>query len=631
MLRQASELDAWHVEWSEAERLAWAPPEMISVSEWADKHRVLSRQTAEPGPWRTERTPYLREIMDAFADPFIEQITVCKSTQVGGTEAFHNVLAWAVDQDPRPMMLVVPRQTPDVGERFTRRLQPMFEDSPALARHLTGWKSDWKTQEIGFDRCVLYGRGSNSPADLASIAVGLLIGDEADKWPGFSGKESKPWDLAKERTRTFHRRKIGLVSTPTTTDGLIWKEFQGGDRRRYWIPCPHCAAFQVLAWAQVRWNEKLEHDPRRLKRERAAWYECERCAGKIEDLHKREYLARGVWVPEGAELVDGEVRGAPITDHRSYHIWAGYSPWLTWAEIAAAYLEMIGDRLINFITGWLGEPFSETVAETTEEGVASKVRLYARNTVPSDEARVLTMGVDVQKVGIPYALRAWGLEGESWLVRAGELRAWESLEEIMLAEWGNGLRVGCVAIDARWRTEEVFEFARRFPEIVRAIKGVQRQGPVPFTTSKIDRHPITGRAYRNSLLVWNVDVDIFRDELAARIEGEDEGPRAWHVHADVGPAYIKQLSSNEKVIPRAQRTTKRKAVWRMKKGHRVDDLFDCEVYNLVAAAILRADRIGRPRQPGGGPGGRPSEIKRRVRTENAYLAEVAGRGGIRER
>jgi phage terminase large subunit GpA-like protein len=37
-------------------------PELdLTVSEWADKHRILtSISSSEPGPWQTDRTPYLK-------------------------------------------------------------------------------------------------------------------------------------------------------------------------------------------------------------------------------------------------------------------------------------------------------------------------------------------------------------------------------------------------------------------------------------------------------------------------------------------------------------------------------------------------------------------------------------------
>jgi len=47
---------------------ALRPEPKLRVSEWADEKRVLaSVASGEPGPWRTARTPYLREIMDRLS------------------------------------------------------------------------------------------------------------------------------------------------------------------------------------------------------------------------------------------------------------------------------------------------------------------------------------------------------------------------------------------------------------------------------------------------------------------------------------------------------------------------------------------------------------------------------------
>lgn len=44
------------------------PDADLTVSQWADQYRMLSsKASAEAGPWRTERTPYLREIMDSMS------------------------------------------------------------------------------------------------------------------------------------------------------------------------------------------------------------------------------------------------------------------------------------------------------------------------------------------------------------------------------------------------------------------------------------------------------------------------------------------------------------------------------------------------------------------------------------
>ena len=71
------------------------PDPLLTVSEWADRHRVLSQQaSSEPGHWRTERTPYLREIMDGLSPSSpVERVVFMKGSQIGGTECGNN---WAV-------------------------------------------------------------------------------------------------------------------------------------------------------------------------------------------------------------------------------------------------------------------------------------------------------------------------------------------------------------------------------------------------------------------------------------------------------------------------------------------------------------------------------------------------------
>jgi hypothetical protein len=46
------------------------PDPLLTVSEWADRHRVLSsKASSEPGRWRTSRTPYLRRSWTACRRP----------------------------------------------------------------------------------------------------------------------------------------------------------------------------------------------------------------------------------------------------------------------------------------------------------------------------------------------------------------------------------------------------------------------------------------------------------------------------------------------------------------------------------------------------------------------------------
>jgi phage terminase large subunit GpA-like protein len=94
-------------DWLHKALISLKPPENLSVSKWADRYRILDDKTsAEPGQWKTDRTPYLQGIMDAFNDPDIEEIIFVKCTQVGGTECASNLIGYIIAQDPSPTLIV---------------------------------------------------------------------------------------------------------------------------------------------------------------------------------------------------------------------------------------------------------------------------------------------------------------------------------------------------------------------------------------------------------------------------------------------------------------------------------------------------------------------------------------------
>jgi len=87
----------------------WNPPPELTVSEWADKNRILSAESAaESGQWRTSRAPYQKDIMDAVNDHRISTIVFMKSAQVGATEILNNIVGYYIDQDPSPTLVLQP-------------------------------------------------------------------------------------------------------------------------------------------------------------------------------------------------------------------------------------------------------------------------------------------------------------------------------------------------------------------------------------------------------------------------------------------------------------------------------------------------------------------------------------------
>lgn len=576
--------------WSDGERAAWRPPAKLAVSEWADTHRWLDpRFSPEGGRYSTMRTPYAREWQDCASMPWVRQVTIIAGTQSGKSEALNNVAGYAIHQDPGPIIVVVPRNQ-DVRTASQRRIVPMIEACQVLREELTDSAQDVKNVEIAFRRCFLYLRAATSPADLASTPARFLLCDEVDKWPEWSGDEAAPLELVRERSKNYWNRICYVTTTPTTPTGVGWREFEEGDRRRYWVPCPHCAHWQQLLFRNIVFpKDATAHE---VERRDLARYVCPNCERDIDDGLKGEMLARGSWIPEAItveEWLHGDARRNDREAYRSYHLWSGYSPWCTWSRIASQWLRSQGDpkKLMNWTNSWLAEPWEDRVEAPTQEQVdAAKVKGFRHGTVP-DGVLVLTAGVDVQADRLWVVVRGWGYDDHAWLVFAGSVKDFDELEDLLFRQPWLRARLGLklVFVDSRHRRPEVMEFARNHRSVVRMAQGVDREGPVDFTTQKLEKHPDTGQPLASSLLIWSITVARFKDQVAER----QANPSLWHIPEDVPDAYKRQVASEHKVRRRSR--ARERMMWIARPGHDANHCWDCEVYAMAAAKAIRVELL----------------------------------------
>jgi phage terminase large subunit GpA-like protein len=568
----------------------------MTVSQWADQYRVLSPMTsAEPGQWHTDRTPYLRGIMDAFFDPLVGTITIMASTQVGKTESVYNMLGYAIDQDPGPTLIVMPRE-PDAKAVSKDRIRPMIELAPALADHITSDRDDVTKLEITLDRMIIYLCGSNSPAALSQKPVKYLFLDETDKYPRFSGEEADPIKLATERTRTFWNRKIVSCSTPTTKSGYIYREYNKSDKRSFFVPCPHCGGYQFLDFQQIKIPE-TDRDPDRIQIERLAWYECVYCHQQITDQMKQKMLLNGIWLPEVVK-VDSKGRLPeqiifPTTAHVGFHLNALYSPWLTFSEIIAEFLRS-KDRielLMNFVNSWLAQIWQEKIEETKPDKLRRLCQDYDRGTVP-DGAIVLTGGVDVQKDYFVVNVRAWGVHPSSWLILDEIVSSWDDVIKILFGTSYPSVipgiepfqvRLSC--IDTGYRTSEVYDICREFRSAARPIKGKDQLTGVPYKVSNIDKYP-DGRPIMGGLLLYLLDTAYFKDKISRMVHASEETCR-WRLHRSPSEEYLKQFCNEHKVLKRDRKKGTAYEVWQPVSDHAPTHHWDAEVYSIAAAEMLR--------------------------------------------
>lgn len=349
--------------------------ERLPVDEWADRYRKLAVGTSEHhGRWLTDRAPYQREIMRAWSDPAVRQVTFMKGSQVGGTEVLINILQWTIDQDPGPTLLIYPSLdlAKDVNEE---RIRPAIMATERILRRLrSGAKepgqrmTDLKALKLQFDRMTVWGVGSNSQTNLESRPVKNLLVDELDA--GEFHESAMSW--ARQRQKSFRRRKALVNSKPSLEGHGVHREFLEGSQERYHVPCPHCGEYQVLTWKQLRWEGSLRADAEEVLR--TAKYHCIACQRVIPAAAKPQMLCRGVWAREGTTVDrDGTVRGTPKNatgEHRSFQLSSLYAPKLDFSYVAAEFVRG-GGATRQWVNGELGEPYVQAGEHVKEDRALS--------------------------------------------------------------------------------------------------------------------------------------------------------------------------------------------------------------------------------------------------------------------
>lgn len=548
------------------------PPEKMTVSEFAEKYRILdAKSSARPGPWHNSVTPYLVGIMDAFNDYETEQIIFVKPTQVGGTEALQNMLAYTIAWKPDPTMLLYPTDT--LAESVSvNRLQPMIKASPELAKHFRERAS--KVLELQFDNMYLTLNGANSPASLASRPIGKLFMDEVDKYPGASKKEADPISLAIERTKTFQNRKIFMTSTPTLRSGPIWQAKEAAAvEKHYFVPCPHCGKYIELKFAQLSWPSK-DTVPDINERAELAAYICQECGAAISDGQKLQALTAGRW-----QIVRGE--GKPQT---SVAFWMStlYSPFTSFSQIAKKWLAAQGDpeELQNFVNSWLAQPWEDTRQATSADKVLERQTKVPAYIVP-DWCKLLTAGIDVQETSLYWTIRAWGDYMTSQNVAHGQALSFEQVEAQMNLPYrfasGEEKLVDLALIDSGDQTDAVYEFCAENADWVLPCKGTQTM----LQHYKISTINKVGKAFGMQLVL--VDGGKYKDMIAARLQKEN-GRGSWMVHAGCDREYAEQVTAEQKISERSGGRIVEK--WKPKASHADNHYLDCEVYAAAAADLL---------------------------------------------
>ena len=607
MVQSASEI------YSTAFMQGLRPDPLLTVSEWANTYRMLSTvDSGEPGPWRTSRTPYLKEVMDCLSPSSpVERVVLMKAAQTGGSNAGLNFLGYVIHQAPGPILVVQP--TVEVAKRFSKqRVTPLVEASPVLKDIV----KDPRSRDSGntiltkeFPGGVLMMTGANSAVGLRSMPVRFLFLDEVDGYPMDADDEGDPVALAIQRTVTFANRKIFLVSTPTIKGfSRIEMAYLESDQRRYWVPCPSCKKEQVLEWAQIRWPK--EH--REL-----AFYLCIHCGAEIQEYQKGWMLERGRWIPEAEG--DGKTAGFSLSGLYSPHGWKN-----SWSSIAVEHGQVYKDpaRLKTWVNLSLGQSWEEDAERLDGEGLMARREEYGP--LLPDGVCVLTCGIDVQDDRLELEIVGWGKDEESWSIEYRVLwgdpstpTLWNDLDAILHRRFPHvrqvpDLPIRAAALDTGGHhTLKSYDFCRpRQGRRIWAIKGRGGMG-VPIWPRRPSRNN------KGKVPLFSIGVDAAKEALFSRLRLEKSGPGYCHFPMARDVEYFKQLTA-EHIVTRYHKGRPIRE-WRKKPNDR-NEALDCRVYGMSALQGLismgfqlnrEAAKLAEASMKTGGPTGAPTAPRRK--------------------
>lgn len=573
---------------------ALKPIKRITVSEWSDKYRVLSQKSsAEPGRWRTSRTPYLKEIMDNLSPHSeVSDVVFMKGAQIGGSECGNNWIGYVIDHCPAPFMFVQP--TDDTVKKYAKiRIDPLIEETPALKQKVAEKKSrdSGNTMKLKmFPGGYIVLAGANSPSQLRSLPIRFLFMDEVDAYPGDCGGEGDPVNLAKKRTNTFSRSKRFLVSTPLDeSTSRIARAYEDSDQRKFYVPCPDCKHMQPLDFKNLKWPDGDPHK---------AEYACSNCGVLIPEHKKSFMLANGEWVAENPGHKNGRVAG--------YHLNSLYSPlgWLSWGEIAEEFLDAKGNReaLKSFVNTVLGETWKDKGDAPEWERIFERRERYDINTIPKGVV-FLTAAVDVQKDRLECEIKGWGRNKESWSIdyrvfvgdTASE-ETWLQLDRVLTETWkkdGMEIPVRLMTIDSGYNTQHVYNYVRKWTaNRVRAVKGFDNLAHTLGNPRLIDIN-WQGKKIKKGVQLWPLGVSVIKSETYGFLkqpkptEKDQAFPLGFCHFPEYESEYFKQLTAEQLTVKLIR--GHRKYEWEKTRDR--NEALDCHVMNRAAASMIGIDRF----------------------------------------
>ena len=573
------------------------PPPDLKPSDWAEKNIKIPVGNAIPGPINFDNAPYQRGMIDAIKERGVRRISYMTGAQLGKTTVQQCATSYFIAHEPRSQIFVQPTQG-DVQTFLETKLRPMLESNPEIARKMAKPRS---RDGVNNSRMISYIGGwllfswAGSPKTLRGRSAPVTHADEVDGMEATA--EGDPVELLSQRAATFGDQALRTESSTPTVAGAsrIENAFNEGDRRRYYVPCPHCSEAQFLKWENVTWEGRKssniqdaredldqEHHPE------TAGYRCE-CCGQVWTDGERIAAIRNA-----EKLGHGWKAERPFRGHISFHAPEMLSTFRKMRDIVQSYLDKLAlDDLQVFVNVSLGETYEEKGDKADPETLQNRAEEY-KSTVPNGGV-YLTCGIDMQMDRLELEIVAWGAGEESWSIDYRVLwgdplgeEVWEDLDDILestyLHESGAQLSISASCLDTGGTagyTQRAYEYVKsRRNRKLFAIKGRGGWG-MPIVQSPQRKQ--SGKDKRK-IDLFIVGTDEAKLVVMRRLDLDKQGPGYCHFPIERETEWYRQLTA-EKLVTRY---IKGQPIREWHKPDRArNEGLDCRVYALAALKIMQ--------------------------------------------
>lgn len=566
------------------------PRKKRNVWQCVDEERYLPEgSTSEPGLWRTDRTPFLREIMEVMSpDHPCTEVVVLKGAQMGVTEAAQNLTFYTIRDNPQSIAWVFP--TKDIAADWSRqRLSKLLASIPELAGFFED-EDKRKNKEVNtvfykeFPGGSIRACGANVAAHLKSWSAPIIIMDEFSEHPIDVEGQGSSDDLVKARARTYPNRKIVYISTPTNENCQTTAKFLKSDQRHLYVPCPSCDTFQEIVWESITW---IDNDPSTTR------WNCNECGTVHGNERKTEMIMRGEWRPHN-----------PKSSVPGFYLPSLYAPVgrYDWQKIVEEYIEADGDpiKMKAIENTVFGRTWKDGGDAPEWQRLFERAGEYEVGIVP-DDVCVLTAGADVQKDRVEIEVIGWGPGLESWSVdykilyfNTANVDEWGPVADYLArpvqTESGHAMQIAKVALDTGYRAQEVYRFIRQYSQS--KVMGVKGQDSCKTTLGRATAVDLDygGKRITRGAVVWSVGSSTIKSEIYGWLRltrNEDLTCPPGYCHfPNYGAEYFEMLTA-ETLVEERNRRGYLVPVW--KKMRDRNEALDTRVYARAAVYSIGAD------------------------------------------